>query len=840
VNAMLYKKGASPHSSDCHMVGISPRSLNGFTLYKKAYRAMWAHKRAYLACIFLIMVGTMLLTAMGTALSGLKNAMDSFYEQYKLADVWASVGALPLSEAHRLLAIQGVADITARTRLEVRASVNDSDEIIILRLFSYVPNDTERINNFLISQDDFKASGRYSHQEGSKVLSQTTPHADQETVGEMGLSPILLNEAFISAHSLNPNDQITLFAQGRELRYTVAGSIMTPEYVYIARGGTEVMPNASGFGIAYITQESMDILTGNAGIANEVVFTLQDGVELEDIYGHLQDALSPYGLISLSDRMGLISYSFLDMEVKSIEAVSTSMPMVFVSMAMVVLYLMLKRIIEQERTQIGVLKAFGYANKDLLLHYMAYGGITGIIGGLLGFLYGGALSGFYLRMFLEFFAMPDMKQSVEPIYLAASLGLAVGGGLLGAFMGAFKALTLAPSEAMRPESPKPIKYDIIGKIKFLPYILSSRGQMALRGIVRNPFRSGFVIIGVTFSFVLLVVFGDMEGMVDTLLYSQFTDMQKYSAKATLRQPIPLTQAIEAAYAIPQITQAEALWEVPVVLSNRHIKSGATITGIAADSGLFAVFDTDTRRAYPPPTDGLIITNGLADQLHAQAGTLLYISNLQGEDIAVPVTRVITQNVGSGAYMEISALADLLEHPAAANALIFNTSDLPAVADYLKESTIVGTVDSVEATLQQYVDMLAPFSAIYSVMFFMGVAIAFAIIYNTAAISLSERQREFATLRVLGLSVDEVCEIMRFEYWVLAAVGIAVGLPLAPMLLVLINAVMDTSMMSMPTNINTSAYIMAGLGCIAAIMLSNFSTKRKIRKFNMVEVLKERE
>jgi len=166
--------------------------------------------------------------------------------------------------------------------------------------------------------------------------------------------------------------------------------------------------------------------------------------------------------------------------------------------------------------------------------------------------------------------------------------------------------------------------------------------------------------------------------------------------------------------------------------------------------------------------------------------------------------------------------------------------MPFVSDFLKESSVVGTIDSVEATLQQYLDMMGSFSAMYSIMFIMGVAIAFAIIYNTATISLSERQREFATLRVLGLNVDEVCEIIRFEYWVLAAIGMFIGIPMASGLLIGINAMLDTTMMSMPTNISMSAYIMGAVGCIAAIMLSNFSTKQKIKKFNMVEVLKERE
>jgi len=781
-------------------------------LFKKAYRAMWAHKRAYIACIFLIMIGTVLLTAMGTASDGLRNAKESFYINYRLADVWANVGAIPTSEVERLLNIPGIEDVTHRSMLEVRAEASDSDDIITLRVYSFVPDEATRIN-------DFQMTGLHPYLQNDIALSQM----------------------FKTTRGLEIGDEIVLFSGGRALRFEVSGSFLTPEYVYVARGHTEVLPDNNGFGIAFVTEEGMAGMTGRPGVANQLLFILMDGYELDDVRPAIQDALRPYGLISLHGRDAMLSYSILDMQLTGIESIAISMPFVFVAMATVVLYMMLKRIIEQERTQIGTLKAFGYSNRELLLHYMIYGLITGLLGGILGFINGAYMSGFYLEMFLEFYTMPELIQPVDPIYLAASLAVAVGGGLLGSLMGAMKALKLSPSEAMRPESPKPIKYDIVGEVKGLSYILTSRGQMALRSIVRNPLRSGFVIISVTFSFMLLAVFGDMEGMVDTLLYSQFEDVRKYNVRASLNTPIPYDQAMGAAFAISHITEAEGLWELPVTLISRHIQSSTLITGVPSDSQLFSIFDTDRRIAHPPPMDGLIITNGIADQLNARAGDMIYIStHLSPDYIRVPIADVIVQNVGSGAFMEISMLAELVNHQIVASAIIFNTDNLPYVADFLAQSPIVGTVDAVDATLQQYKDMMEPYAAMYSAMFIMGVAIAFAIIYNTATISLSERQREFATLRVLGLTVDEVCEIMRFEYWVLAAVGMMIGAPMASWMLVGMNSMLDTSMMSMPTTIAPTAYAMAILGCIGAIILSNFSTKRKVRKFNMIEVLKERE
>ena len=781
-------------------------------LFRKAYRAIWRYKRAYMACIFLTLMGTMMLTALGTAVAGLANAKAYFYANYNLAHVWADVSAIPISEVERLRNIPGVFDVSHRTVMEVRAEERGSDDIIILRLISFVPGDENRINNFRM--------------EGIEPTHQ---------------NDIAVNLMHKRTRGYEPGDGVTLFAQGRAVNFEITGSFMSPEYSYVARGGGEMLPAHDIFGIAYITEEAMNNLTGRPGVANQVLFTLADGYEFEDVQAAISDALAPYGLLLVHDRSSLISYAMMDMQVAGMEAAAGSMPIVFVAMAAIVLYLMLKRIIEQERTQIGTLKAFGYSNKDMLLHYMTYGGITGLIGGVLGFIAGASAAPMYLQIFLDFYTMPNMAQEVDPMYAVISIGIGLGSGLLGAFMGALKALKLTPAEAMRPEAPKPIKYDIVGKMKWLRFILTSRGQMALRSIMRSPVRSGFVVMGVVFSYMLLAVFGDMEGIVDSLLYEQFEYVRMYDARVSLNRPIDYDQAIEAAFGVRHVTDAEGIWELPVTLTNRHIIEGTVITGIPAEGELFQVFDSRTRSAHPPPTDGLVITNGLADQLQAGAGDIVYLSTFLTEhDIPISILKVVEQNVGSGAFMELSALSSLVDHAPVASAILLNTNNIEYIAERFTESPIVTLVESKDATLQSYIAMMAPFSFMYTIMFFMGVAVAFAIIYNTSTISLSERQREFATLRVLGLTVDEVCEIMRFEYWTLAVIGMIIGIPAAGAMMGALNTLLDTDMMSMPSMLSTEAYISAAAGTALAIILSNMLAKRKISQFEMVEVLKERE
>jgi len=331
----------------------------------------------------------------------------------------------------------------------------------------------------------------------------------------------------------------------------------------------------------------------------------------------------------------------------------------------------------------------------------------------------------------------------------------------------------------------------------------------------------------------------METLMDAMIYSQFTEQRLYNVRVTLNQPIAYNRAVNAMHGVRYVTHAEGLLQMPVILNNRHLQTGTVITGVPSDAELYRIFDTNRRISHAPPTDGIIITNGLADTLNAQAGDILYVeSHLTDGYIPVPISRIIEQNMGSGAYMELSTLAALFEQPASATAIIFNTDNVPYAMSFFRESQNTATIEDKDTTLRKYFELMDPYMGIFMALNIMGVAVAFAIIYNTATISLSERKREYATLRVLGLSTNEVCEIMRFEYWVLSIAGMAIGVPFASMLMAGVNGMMDTELFSMPTTLPPIAYATGVIGCAVAIMLSNYSAKKKIAGFDMVEVLKE--
>lgn len=779
-------------------------------LLRKARRAILQNKRSYLACIFLIAVGILMQTALGIAVAGLEGSTLGFYRSNRLADTYAKVTSVPLGQIDALARLHGIKAAQGRYVTELRAEIPGAEETITLRLIAADLSQDAPLNEPLVLED-----------------------------GRQG--DILLNPAFCIAHNLAPGDSISIFSAGKNFPFTVTGTAISPEYVYITKDFSQLLPDEAGFGIAFVSLDDMERLTGERGVANSLLFQREENVPFEDVRLQLEDALAPFGLSELFDQEDLPSYFFLDMEISSIKAMSTSMPMVFLLLAMVVLYLMLKRVIEQERGQIGILKAFGYSSGQIILHYMSYGLITGLAGGVLGWALGYMASGVYLQMFLQFFMLPQLSSGFDPFTIVRALALSLGSGALGAYAGVRKIIKLSPAEAMRAEAPKAVRFDLTKRLGFLRHILNSRGTMALRSITRSPIRSGFVVLSIMFSFGIISLVGSFDGMIDKMIFSQLEDIQRYEVRLSLRSPLPYEEAVEAAYGLDDVSYAEGILELPMELSHGHLKKGTPITAMTADGILYRIADTNSKEQYPPPDDGLILSNGLAGDLQAEAGDLITVSSpLLPEDVTLPVSQVIEQNLGSGCYMELTALSALISQPPLANAVILNSDNLEGLKESVKHSSMITGLEDKASTLKGYQDMMAMFAGLYVVIELLGTLVAFAIIYNTTVISLSERSREYATLRVLGLTVGEVSEIMRFEYALLSILGMLLGVPFTGLLNQSINLLVDTSLFSMPSSLPVTAYFIGAFCCIAAIALSSLSTGRKIRNFDMVEVLKERE
>lgn len=783
-------------------------------LFKKAARSIWRSKRSYIACVVLMAVGVAMYVSFNMVCVNLSAARDKMYDDQRFADVFAVVRGMPVNAAEDLGRLGGIEKAGASIAADARVVLGGKEEkLITLRIHSFDPNETEPLNAFLLTGG-------------------TAPSENE----------ILVGDSFFKANNLKIGDTLKLIVAGKQIRPQISGTALSPEYVYSIPDTGQLMPDNETFGFAYITYGQLATLTGESGLADRLAFKLKQGVGFDDVKYTLEDELAPYGLINLFEQKNQSSAAMLDQEISSMSSVATSLPSVFIMMAVIMLYIMLKRVIEQERGSIGTLKAFGFSDFEVLTHYLCYGLIAGAAGGILGILGGVAMIGGYTSIFLDYFNLPAFSASLDPMLLVRAVAISGASGALGAFMGTRGVLKLNPSEAMRPPAPGAVTGDILGSLPFIRIFLASNGYMAMRNIARSRFRSLFIILGISFSFALIGLMSSYPDMMDKMLVEQFNKVQLYDVKVNLKEPKPYTAALESVYAVDGVSGCEATLEVPCELRHYNRKEGVVITGLADGSRLQKIYDSEGGFYVQPPKGGLILSASLAKKIGAARGDILMAKTIYtGDDeIPLPILGIVNEALGMTAYMEISSLCETLGVPISANSVLIESSNPAVVKSALESADNVSSVTDKNVTRRVYDEMLVTYSSMFTMMQFAGMAVAYAIIANTSSISMSERKREYATLRVLGMHPREIGKILGFEYWFLTIIGILPGIPLLRAIKAAMANMMDTSLFTIPLSTPLSSYITAAAGCFITVFICNLLSSRQIAGFDMVEVLKERE
>ena len=787
-------------------------------LFRKMRRDLWEQKGAYSACLIVIAIGLMVYSSMSMVMDNLLLSRDTFYQNQNFAHGFADLQGMPYSEVSRLSAIEGIDQIQGRLVKDVRVVMPDSKDNIYLRLVSLDTSQPEIINDLLLLEG-------HSLPENSLNL--------------------WLDNKFFDTHALAINHDLNIIVEGQLKTLTITGSGQSPEFIYALRTSSDLFPDPETFGIGYIPFNVMKNMFQEKSNVNNLVFTLKPGVSFEDVKALLEPELKTYGLKSIYPRQDQTSHALLAQELNGLQAMAKAFPVIFLSVAAMILYIMLKRMLEQQRTQLGTLKAFGYTNREILLDYLSYALLTGLGGGILGSLSGLALTGPLLAIYGDFFNMPGMQPTFQPTYFFLSLALGVGFSLLAGYQGSKKLLTLEPAEAMRPAAPAGGKNVFLEKAFFFWQMLTVQGKMALRSMMRHKIRTAFLFVGIMFTFSLLALPWSFKVVADQMLFSQFEKTEVYDVKLPLSVPLKQQKVENELSRLPGIKAVESMAEIPVTLHHSWREKNSIIIGIQADSSLYHLQDHKGQE-IAMATDGILISQRLADQLQAKPGTLLAVESplLKNpeEKKLLPVAGIIPQNLGMNAYMEINALQQFLEQGELATSLMLSMDEkyIPLLEEKYKDSKMIISIENRLSQLEDLKDLMASYMGMIYSLFIFGIVIGFAIIYNTSVITLSERSRELASMMVLGMTPQEVLEVITFEQWFVSIFAMLAGIPLTKAFMVSLADSMGNDMFGFTPTLSSEALLLAFLISVFSIFVAQRMAARKLRKLSLVDVLKSRE
>lgn len=787
-------------------------------LFRKMMRDIRSQKGTYMACITIMVIGLMTFNLFSIGYDNFSYSRDQYYDQMQFAQGFARVKGMPVSEVEKLAELDEIKKIEGRLVEDVRILGASENGSAYLRLISYHPEATDSLNQFELQ------SGR---------------------MGTSGENQVILDSKYYEKAALKEGDTLSVAVAGRVIDLHVGGSGRSPEYIYALRTDQDLYPDPERFGIAFIPYDTMKTILRAGQSVNDIAFIIENGHSFKDAEHAIREGLESYGLMDLRERKDQKSHLLLNSEIEGMKGMAVAMPSVFLSVAAMIMIIMLKRLVEKQRGQIGVFKAFGMTDFQILKHYMGYAVVVGVVSGLLGTVVGNMLVLPFTKMYQTMFNMPLMMPEFSYKYAGLSLLVAMLFSVIAGYEGVKSTLKIEPAQAMRPPAPISSKGTAIERIHILWSKMTMLSRIAVRNIFRNKGRTGFVFIGVMLTYAILGMPWAMKENMDIMVYDQFDTVMVYDMKVDFTGPVLKKQAVSEMMQTAQVTYAESLMEVPSLLYNKGQKKAVNILGIQKSSALYHLYD-EAGVVLDLPDSGMILSDQLADKIGIQVGESLLVKSpyaRKPEDaVAVQVTQIIPQYLGLNAYMEDSALSALLNQPEFSTSVIAatNRGGVSVIRDRFDASSTVFGVNASEELMDKYGEMMEMMQAMLGLFVVIGIACGFSIVYASSMITLSERNRELASMLVIGLSYAEVKRVLYLEQWYTAVVAFLIGMPLLKGMVESMSIMMANDVYTMPTEVSAWTFVSAALLTAGSIVLAQWQLGRKVEKIELVEALSIRE
>ncbi len=785
------------------------------TIFIKALRDIKYHKGAYIACALVMAIGITAFAGLSQMSDSLPQTRDDFYSSCRFGDAFSSVESMPSSMLGRVNAIDGVEKASGRLVSEFRME-NEENRSVTVKTVSYDSNDENRLNDIICK------SGR---------------------LPDPGLREAVLSESFFTANGFHIGDELTLVIGGRECGFEITGTIQSPEYIYVVSEGS-IMPDDKAYGIAFVPLDVLSSLMNMTGEYNDISVKLISGKKIEDVQPDIEEALKPYGLKTFVRAKDQASNNMLGIEIKGLQSMVSSIPIMFLIIGVIIMMVIVKRTIEQQRTLIGLMKAIGYTDMQILAHYGVYGAVIGIAAAVIGGLGGSVLAGGMASLYSVYFHMPSLTGTLEPAAIIQLGLLSLIAAILASFLGSRGVLKMQAAESMRPPAPPPGKKILLEG--FTPFWnrLKSISQMVLRNIFRNKGRTVLTLFGLTICYSMIAAVFAFWPMVDFLFQREFRDVQRYDLKIGLSTYSKAKAAENAALALPGVVTANSTAELPVTITKDEKRKDTTLIVLEPDNEQYLLYGVD-EKPMRLPLEGVVISKRLAEVLGLGIGDELLLDSAWPDvESHTFVSGICIQYFGMNAFMDREYFVKTFGVPAISNSVMLMTSDLHNDREQLSNQLNKARNVSAYADRGQMLDSLldqyaTSMSALY-VMALLAVFAGFAILYNASVISLSERIRELASMRVLGFSVRETVGVIVLEQVILLLIGVLIGIPVAGQLMQALATSMASDSFAIPAKIPPVSYILAACSTVFALLVATLFTNKKVQKLDLVEVLKQRD
>jgi putative ABC transport system permease protein len=781
-------------------------------LDQKLLRDLWAMKAQAFAIALVMASGVATLVMMLSAITSLRDAQESYYERNRFAHVFTHLKRAPDALAARIAALPGVAQVQTRVMMDVTLDLPAMDVPAVGRLISL--------------DADPKAGLNVLHLRGGRFPER------------FARLEALVNEAFAVAHGFAPGDRVRAIINGRMQSITIVGVAISPEYIYQIRPG-EFIPDDKRFGVFWLERRELAAATGLEGAFNDVALTIARGAREREVIDQLDALTARYGGQGAYGRADQVSNRLVTDELTQLRAMATIPPAIFLAVSAFLLNVVISRLVQTQREQIAVLKAFGYTKAQIGAHYLKLVLVLTTVGLALGLAAGEWLGRDLAGLYARYFRFPTLAFRLDLAVVVAACGISAGAAVVGALGAVQRAMKLPPAEGMRPAEParyRPLLVERLGWERFVGRI----PRMILRQLERKPLAATFSILGISLAIAIVVLGSFSKDIIDFAVDLQFFGVQRYDVSVVLIEPAA-TDALHEIRHLPGVMAAESFRSVPVRMRFGHLSRQLGLLGLRADSELMRLIDINWRD-HAVPGAGLIVSRKLAGILGAQLGDVVTVEVMEGQrpEFGVPLSGLLDDVAGTSAYIDAGALNRAMREGDVMSGA-FLRLDAAALRPFfvaLKSAPRVGVVSTkatAHASFRAMMDENLLRMRIINVIF--ASIIAFGVVYNSARISFAERSRELATLRVIGFTRGEISLIFLGEIAILTLIAIPIGLLIGYGFAAFAVAALSTESQRFPLIVTASTYAFAATTVLSAALLSSLVVRRQLDRLDLIGVLK---
>ena len=755
-------------------------------LFKKMLRDIRKHKTQFISIFLMAFLGVFVFAGVGGESVGLEVNVNQFYEDTNLADGW--IYSTYLNEVF-LSQVDALGATTQMERQLVVDSVADFDNDPEITLH-FVENNT--ISKFYL--------------------------VDGEPLDINDSNGVWLDKSFADAKGLKVGDNISFEFEGYEINKEIRGIGYSPEYVYHA-SASSVIPDFTKIGFAYMSYKAFPMGTVPYNVLN-VKF---DGTpeNYNDLLSyHLDGYYSSF--VPRSEHSSVNQFSE---EIDQHKMMADIFPVVFILIAMLILLTTMTRIIAHQRTQIGILKASGFKNSSIILHYVSYGFWLVLVGSVLGLILGPmTLPELFYPSMSSTYILPSWNPawSMNFIYVAA---LMVVMSLAVSYYSVKSISNEKPADTIRPKSPKVSSTGFIERFGFWKH-MSFNTRWNYRDAKRNKFRGLMTIVGVIGCTALLVCAFGMYDAMNDLSEWEFNQINHYDSKLIVNDNASQSAIDDVA---SEVNGDELMESAIEIESSSAKKSGSLLVLDGTD--LVTPTDYDWNK-IEIADDEVSISQKMADLLGVGVGGTVKW-HVMGSDkwINTTIDKIHADPTSQGFIMSKDKLEDL--------ELNYTPTSIVTEKHIDKNYSSIKSSSSMKDMTASWDELTESMWLLIYILIFFASLLAVVVLYNLGLLSFTEIEREIATLKVLGFKTGALRKLLLTQNLWFTAIGFILGLPVGYLILKIMWDSSGDSFYVLPS-ISLTNFLISGIITFSLSILVNLMFSRKIKKLDMVESLKSGE